>query len=60
MVSVSRWAQVFDPVVAATGRIAAVAYFGHDALQTDAAGVLEHRRAVDFEAFAELDGGFGD
>jgi len=47
MVSVSRWAQVF--LTQSFDR--PVGYL----LQADPAGVLEHRRAIDFEALAELD-----
>jgi hypothetical protein len=49
-----------DPVIAAAGRIAAVAHFRYHALQPDRAGLFVHRRSVDLEAFAELDCGLGD
>jgi hypothetical protein len=51
-------ARLLAPIIATTGRIAAVAYLGDNALQADSAGVLEHRGAVDFEALAKLDGGW--
>ena len=60
MVSVSRWAHVFDPIATAAGRIGAVADLGDHALEPDLAGVGEPLGAVDLEAFAELDVGTGD
>ena len=48
-------AGLLHPIVAAAGRIAAVAHLGDDAFQPDLAGVREHLAAVDLEALAELD-----
>ena len=42
------------PVAAESGLIPAIADLGDHALKADAAGMLEHLRAVDLEAFAEL------
>src|SRR5258708_36546781 len=49
----------FHPIVAAAGPILAVPDLGHDTLQADTAGMLEHFPAVDLEALAELNVGVG-
>ena len=49
-----------DSVITSAGVVAAVADLGYDAFEADAASVLEHLCSNDFEAFAELDGGFID
>jgi hypothetical protein len=53
-------AGLLDPVIAAPGRIDAVADLRDDALQAYLAGVFEHRLAVVLEGLAELDVGAGD
>src|SRR5258707_9207209 len=52
-------ARFFHPIVAAAGPILAVPDLGHDTLQADTAGMLEHFPAVDLEALAELNVGVG-
>ena len=50
----------FDPDVAATGDLGAVAHFGDDAFKAKLAGMLVHVLAIDLEAVAELDSGAVD
>src|SRR6202790_4330600 len=47
-------------IVAATGLLPAVLDLGHNTLQADPAGMLEHLLAVDLEALAKLNVGVSD
>src|SRR6266851_9380086 len=49
-----------QPIVDATRDVLAVADLRDDALKSSLAGVLVHLAAIDLEALAELDIGFGD
>ena len=57
------WAHIFflcRAIVAATGLLPAVLDLGHNTLQADPAGMLEHLLAVDLEALAKLNVGVSD
>jgi hypothetical protein len=49
-----------EPIVTATGDIAAIPNLGDDAFEAGLAGVLVHLLTVDLKALAELDIGVGD